>query len=414
LKRVLAIGIDAAEPSLVRAELDSLPNLARILNGGTWSRVVSPAHIGSGTVWPTFFTASDPEQHGVHSEWSWHADSMTLRWHDDGALEPFWKSVRSAGVIDVPFAPFGFVKNGFELSEWGSHDRIHGRTRTMPAMDLPRHPFASGGNDVDIDSCIEGARLRGEVAARLLRETSPDLAIIVFPEVHHVSHPMWKDRHAIVNVLREVDQQIRVIEQAFGEGAILVFSLHGMRASRGIASLLQPLLIERGYAKRASGVSARSLFAAAKKRAPRFLKKLYYRTLPSSATTLLAQTTMLPQYDWLRTRAFSLPSDQHGWIRINLRGRESAGVVDPRDYDALCDELEAMLRATGSVDGVIRTGAGSSAIPDLVVHWNESAEMPLASGKVQTGQHAADGFLVARGIDAAETVNARDFASMML
>src|SRR5256885_8916367 len=54
---------------------------------------------------------------------------------------------------------------------------------------------------------------------------------------------------------------------------------------------------------------------------------IYYDALRPSATRYLARPTMLPAYDWARTRAFSLPTDQHGWIRINLRGRERAGIV---------------------------------------------------------------------------------------
>jgi len=58
---VLAIGIDAAESTLVRQliEQDELPALKSLLADGRWLRVQSPAHIGSGAVWPTFMTGAE-------------------------------------------------------------------------------------------------------------------------------------------------------------------------------------------------------------------------------------------------------------------------------------------------------------------------------------------------------------------
>ena len=74
--RVLAIGIDAAEANFVRQLIDlgELPALKSLLadeKSGKWLTVRSPAHIGSGAVWPTFMTAEEPNAHGMYSEWSW-------------------------------------------------------------------------------------------------------------------------------------------------------------------------------------------------------------------------------------------------------------------------------------------------------------------------------------------------------
>jgi predicted AlkP superfamily phosphohydrolase/phosphomutase len=70
---------------------------------------------------------------------------------------------------------------------------------------------------------------------------------------------------------------------------------------------------------------------------------------------------MLPSYDWSQTRVFSLPSDQHGWIRVNLKGREAKGIVAVEQYDELCSQLEKGLRSLTTPEGkplvceVIRT-----------------------------------------------------------
>lgn len=47
---------------------------------------------------------------------------------------------------------------------------------------------------------------------------------------------------------------------------------------------------------------------------------------------------------WPQMPAFALPSFYDGRIRINLRGRERHGIVDPSQYEETCRGLEAMLR----------------------------------------------------------------------
>ena len=473
--RVLAVGIDAAEPSLVRELVGrgEMPVLKSLLDGGAWLRVESPSHVGSGAVWPTFLTGERPAAHGVYGEWAWRPEAMGLDRYRGRGLEPFWKRVAgggaAVGVLDVPFAPLVGLERGFEVSEWGAHDVLEGHTEFGPARladlltkEFTPHPLAldrldaAGPDDREalarlVAGCTEGARLRGHLAARLIEETRPRLAVVVFTEVHHAAHHLWHTvapgyqfygdgarveaggvaagfERALAELCREVDAALGRLVEAAGPGAsVLVFSLHGMRPTRGIPDFLGSVLCERGFARLAGWRSlswkgrAVSALAAVKRAAPAPLKKLYYRSLPPSATRRLARPTMLPAYDWLRTRAFALPTDQHGWVRINLRGRESAGVVAPAEYARACDEVEGVVRALESDDGrplvreVLRTCAGAdealhSRLPDLIVHWADAAfDAPLrikgmkleASpvGLKFTGQHALEGFCVARGFE---------------
>jgi predicted AlkP superfamily phosphohydrolase/phosphomutase len=140
------------------------------------------------------------------------------------------------------------------------------------------------------------------------------------------------------------------------------------------------------------------------------------RTAPPDLLTRVAETTALKQYDWDRTRAFCLPTDQHGWIQINLEGREARGLVPAAHYAGLCDEIADALVAARSQDGrpivgkVLRLadqfgGRPPPTLPDLVVHWEDAAhDTPLrvaGSGIVSrpeglrlTGKHAEDGFVL--------------------
>jgi len=122
------------------------------------------------------------------------------------------------------------------------------------------------------------------------------------------------------------------------------------------------------------------------------------------------------RYRWLwpRMKAFAVPTFTHGRVRINLRGRERGGVVEPEAYGAVCDEVEAAVRAcrnprTGRsvVDDIVRLGDEDPSA-DLLIIWKDCADAlehpgagligPVSYGR--TGAHSTRGFafIAGRGI----------------
>jgi len=467
-RRVLAVAIDAAEPRLIRQmiEQDELPALKSLLSEGKLLDVKAPADVGSGAIWPTFITGEDPSVHGVYGEWCWQPASMNLTRYQGRDLVPFWKTLAAAGVtvgiLDIPFMPMIGLATGFEVSEWAPHDVIEGRMRVAPEKlealiaKSPGHALSSGrlgsaGPDSAetlgslASGCLEGIKIRGKLAQALLQETRPRFALITFTEIHRSAHFLWHtvepehevyEKEELANlpsvkptlkdIYCEVDRQIGELLKTVGEEtAVFVFSLHGMRPAHGTPTFLGPLLCELGFARLAdwSGQSwierATAVMAAVKRHTPQALKKFYYRTLPATTTQRLARPTMLPAYDWSQTRAFSLPSDQHGWIRVNLRGREAEGIVPVEQYDGVCRQLEHSLRRLTTEEGkllvreVIRTAERAEdalvqRIPDLIVHWENAifasplrikgtALEPDAVISKYTGQHALEGFCIFKG-----------------
>jgi predicted AlkP superfamily phosphohydrolase/phosphomutase len=458
------VGIDAAEPSIVRALLESgnLPNLAGLLQEGAWGRVTSPADVGSGCVWPTFSTGEDAPAHGIHSLWSWDPQAMRVNPTRLGHLRPFWVEAEqrgyTVGVLDVPFAPPVGLDRGFEVLEWGTHDWVRRRTfvgpRALPAWakraTKTSHPFARRPLDywASIDDegerasvalqCVSGARQRGDLAAELLSSIEPDLAVIIFSEVHRASHLLWHtlDQGAsvptgpLVEVYREVDVQLgRLVATTADAAAVLVFSLHGMRPGHGVPTILAPLLHALGLTSQKAASSeqgparARRAATAVRRMARKRLRGLYDRVVPAATALRLAgPPDPLPQLDWPATTAFALPTDQHGWIRLNLAGRESQGSLPLDRYEAVCHELKHTLLGLRDdadrplVESVllpgVESGLGSEMrLPDLVIHWSAAAEAGEARvhspaicaglrGSNLSGQHAPDGFYVARNADA--------------
>jgi predicted AlkP superfamily phosphohydrolase/phosphomutase len=464
---VLAIGIDAAEPTLVRRLLDrgDLPSLRNLAREGVWGPVVSPEPVNSGAMWPSFLTGTPPAAHGLFGEWAWRPETMDLARPSWDHFEPFWgaeaKRGRSVAVLDVPFAPLLGIPGCSEVLDWGAHDYLKGRLEVSPPSlaTLVRraggtHPFAAGAVDAAgprdhaglerlVASCVQGVEQRGRLAERLLVETAPDLFVLVFPEVHHAEHLLWhaidpahpdhglatpaeRSGQGIGALLQAVDRAIgRLRDVAGPQATVLVFSLHGMRAARGIPTILERLLratgfaVERPWRRHSRAEAARRAAALVKGSLPGALKRLYHRRVPRAVTLRLSQPAMwLPAYDWSRTTAFSLPTDQNGWVRLNLRGRETQGIVEPGGYEELCARLERTLRGARHVDGrpivraVFRTApdaaaAATSVMPDLVVTWDDATfDSPLrlaeprvaapAVGQKFTGQHASEGFYLLR------------------
>ncbi|MGH2808188.1 MAG: alkaline phosphatase family protein, partial [Actinomycetota bacterium] len=463
---LLAIGIDSLETTYVHRLMNEgrMPNLARLAAEGRWASIGSVAHIGSGAVWPTFVSGKPPIEHGIANEWLWDPDTMSVRRADGAPLVPFWTELsskgRRVGVLDVPFAPLIGMTEGFEVSEWGPHDVIAGRTESGPAEVTETvarsrpHPFSLhrvlSENNVTpellqtfAEGAVEGIARRGELATRLIEQTYPDLAIIVFPEIHHMGHVMWHEVESgtpqlseppawkvnitpsLADMLAAIDDQIHRLSQLVTDGgSVVIFSLHGMKAARGVPDALPPLLDGVGLAQPATWRSRTArekvgdLFARAKRYSPRWLKDLYHRRADQMLQIRLARSTMLKQHDWKRTRVLAMPTDQHGLGRVNLRGRESDGIVPMDDFRSAIDEIEGHLHALSNardeplVQRVVRpvedAAKAARTLPDFIVHWTLAAHEESVTTKPhdieifrvaehRTGQHTGNAFCVGVG-----------------
>ena len=122
---------------------------------------------------------------------------------------------------------------------------------------------------------------------------------------------------------------------------------------------------------------------------------------------------------WPKMKAFALPSFSSGQIRINLRGRDSKGIVGISEYDDLCDQLIDHLHRlkdarTGQpiVEKITRTREDAAdndpKLPDadLLIKWVESSIDVVDSpdfgrtGPVpfcNTGGHKPIGFALVSG-----------------
>jgi predicted AlkP superfamily phosphohydrolase/phosphomutase len=151
--------------------------------------------------------------------------------------------------------------------------------------------------------------------------------------------------------------------------------------------------------------------------------------LPRSINEKLSLRWKTAGVSWQHTRAFLIENANEGYIRINLKGREPQGIVEPgNEYQTLCEELyQIMKSATNPANGkpaaqtVYKTdslydGPCRSHMPDIIINWNDdarlttelltekyglarSAQPGYAVSPYYTGNHRPNAFAVASGPD---------------
>ena len=142
--------------------------------------------------------------------------------------------------------------------------------------------------------------------------------------------------------------------------------------------------------------------------------------LPRSAVLELTAWLETRTRDWSKVPAFVLASDVVGYVRLNLRGREREGVVEPSEAEALLDRIAAGLATFADPDGgpsvaevrrtseVVPSGPRSDAFPDLLVRWSDRPSAGLdrvvsselgevrrpGGGSGRSGNHTSDAWAV--------------------
>jgi predicted AlkP superfamily phosphohydrolase/phosphomutase len=439
------LGIDAANPSLLLewAESGLLPNIAALIARGLVAPSRSLDGFFVGSTWPSLYTGTSPAKHGIHYLLQLKPGTYDLHRPSDGAFvlrEPFWNALSRAGkrvaILDVPLSRLDPSLNGVQVVEWGGHDAIFGFQAHPPEFEADvrsrfgTHPAGTqcdaarrSPNEYEqfIDLLLRGARAKGRLTRDVMRREPWDLLMQVFTEAHCAGHQCWHltDRthpahdpavtavtgNPLQRVYVAIDEAIGEIVADAGDMMIMLVIGHGMSYRYGASFLLEKILMKLGVS--VAHPSAPAPFSVGDVIAP------IWRMLPADV-----QRTLRPLRDRIRGDLDAPPPAMHvmvdthaskcflvnnglatGGIRLNLKGREPHGIVEPgAEADAFCaaltDDLLAIVdeRTTRRlVRRVIRTadmyrGEHLDALPDLLVDWSD--EVPTGSSEVGRGTAA--------------------------
>lgn len=296
----------------------------------------------------------------------------------------------------------------------------------------------------------QGAKRRGAIMRDLLGRGPWDCFLGVFSETHTASHLLWhlSQPHPLRDLLvREGDpdpalQVFQAVDAALGEvladlpseACVVVFSIYGIAANcLDLPSMLfLPELLYRWNFPGRRGLAAGD--GTRHPPPPRTDYRGHWKDTVWGLRTREGEADLespdaqeqkgeplhwLP-VNWYRRlwpgmRAFALPTYSEGLIRINVRGRDGAGLVEPGDYGRTCDELCDLLAGltdarTGRpmVRDIVRPRshpleADPQGPPaDLIVLWQEEAptdvvESPVA-GRIGPAPYFRSGGHVSRGV----------------
>jgi predicted AlkP superfamily phosphohydrolase/phosphomutase len=459
---IAVLQFDAVNLPLFHQLLDQrrLPASARLHERGHWSPLESAMPYFEGTTHPTIYSGVRPERHGQYFPFMWSASEQRVRpARAFPSPEPVWDRIgradRRALVIDPYEARRATSVAGVALSGWQFRHKVTLHPWSSPAgvdralqRRFGRGPLVEEVYGRPSRSYLSRMRHRllaasrrvGDVASYVLSREGFDLVWITMLAGHIAGH--WfldpsrlpldgfpvQERSLLESTVAECylgieDALTRVLAALPADADILLVSPTGMglNASRThlLPGMLQALLTGGPDAPTRSARSGGALW---KLRAaiPTDVRAWVARVLPDALTLELTARLEMRNMHWARTRAFMPPSGDCGYVRLNVRGRERDGIVDPRVADALLVEIAQGLMTFHDPDGrpaidtvqraatVLATASPLPHFPDLVVRWNPEVPPRLSGvhsarygdvesvgwGSGRTGEHTDDGWIL--------------------
>jgi predicted AlkP superfamily phosphohydrolase/phosphomutase len=381
--RLIIIGLDCAEPSLIFEQWhDDLPNLARLMQNGSYGLLESCIPAITVPAWSCMMSGRDPGELGIYgfrnrADRTYQhmniADGRAVR------VPRLWDILGEAGwkvaVLSVPGTFPPRPVNGALISCF-----LTPSTRvayTWPPqladqiamwvdnylLDVPN--FRSEDKARILKDIYTMCDQRFTVATRLLTDYEPDMLMLVEMGVDRIHHALWKQmdpRHpsyipdspfseAIHDYYRHVDRRIgELLSYCGDETAVLVVSDHGARPLMGGICINEWLQTE-GY--------------------------LTLQQQPSGPIPLERAIV-----DWKRTKAWGA-GGYYARIFMNVRGREPEGIIPLTEYERERTALAERLRALPGPDGqplgnrvftpqqLYRSVRGVA--PDLIVYFADLA-----------------------------------------
>jgi len=461
-KRLLVLALDMADGDLIRywSGQGRLPHFASLISSGTWVDLESTAQVLHTSTWPTFATGTLPGKHGVYFPYQ-PKPGYQMAQHvqpDQYGVPTFWHLADRQGckcvIYDVPEtfpeAEFG----GKAIFDWGTW-AWYGEPCAQPSTLLREVKSRFGRYPLGFEAKRLGARMpdvavmekrllrsveyKRSTAQWLLQREPWNLAVIGFCEGHPAGHYLWPANvdaagpsndgkmEPLMRFYVALDRAVGALTDSLPtDAALFIVSGDGVCPNRCAWYLLPAVLERLGYicplVRAEMGRSTpRSLVSCMKSVMSPQMRRYIANCLPWWLRDRLGAREQAANIDWSKTRAFTLPTDLEGCIRINLKGREPQGIVEPgRQYGELCQEIRTRLEElTNPVNGApavrrvwirneIFPGQRQEQLPDLIVTWNDEAPFTsLASPRFghiegensdpRPGTHSPYGFLLAAG-----------------
>ncbi|NEQ82890.1 MAG: nucleotide pyrophosphatase [Moorea sp. SIO2I5] len=266
-KPVIAIGLDAAEPSVLEKWMSQghLQTMRRLRDQGTYGRLKNFEAFSAETPWTTFLTGCSPHTTGYWSPLGFREGSYecyTKAAYDYSEYPPFYalgEDYRVA-VFDMPQTRLSEKVNGPQVLAWGAHSPqvASGSLPTSLFQELVDKHGEHPGLHKDYAVCLDlkgtlrlrkvletGISRRATICQDLLQRGSWDLFLTVFGEAHALGHNFWQlsqPEHPLyehfssrvsgdpmLEGFQAIDRAIgKILAKAPKDAHVVIFSAHGM------------------------------------------------------------------------------------------------------------------------------------------------------------------------------------------
>jgi predicted AlkP superfamily phosphohydrolase/phosphomutase len=351
--KVVVIGLDCAEPSLVFDRFaDRLPNLSRLRAKSVWGKLRSCDPPITVPAWMSMMSSKDPGTLGYYGFRN-RADRSYEKMTTATSLavkEPLlWDYLGAAGkkviLIGVPQTYPPRTVNGLMVTDFLTpsiesnytyppelKQEIAGWPDVHP-YEFDVHDFRTPDKNKIRDAMVRMTDKRFALARRLLTTKPWDFFMMVEMGTDRIHHAFWQymdpNHHryepgnpyenVIVHYYEHVDKKIGELLDVLPENAhVVVVSDHGAQCMDGGVALNE-WLVQQGY--------------------------LVLHEYPSAPSRLEGL-----KIDWPKTTAWG-SGGYYGRLFLNVQGREPHGLIPPDRYEATRDKLIAELEALGDPSG---------------------------------------------------------------
>ena len=437
------IELDSLHSSVLRRGIRDgiMPNLARLMErcGATRVDYEIPLQVAA---WATAHTGLSVADHGATAFDQRIPGTYRMR-IEPRPVKPgstYWEVLSKSGKRVLVINSVNTIRtpevNGIQINEWATH--VAGRrtkaTSYPPEIaasldrEFPDDPFTE--EDCGSDKYVDAERLGHAITANLANKSKAFARLIDREDWDHV-HIGIDDLHTLGHVayacfaendpgyvtlrraLSATDAAVGAfLDRAGPDAAAIVLFLGGIGPANTWSHMVDKIIarFENGAGRERNLYSTLGHIWSAQP--PWLLKKL----LP--VKSYLREFYL--ERKRRRRRAFAMPlNEETGAIRLNLRGREPYGVVEPgKEARALEEDLREALLELRDVDSnlplvtevqfsrdLVPEAADSLAMPDMFITWNRTKRMNAVHserlGRIEmgfwpprTGDHHVDGLVL--------------------
>lgn len=344
-KKVMVIGLDSATPELVFDQwLARLPNIRSLVQSGAYGSLRSCDPPITVPAWASMMSSKNPGRLGVYgfrNRADYSYDRLSIAVSTAIKEDRIWDILSRAGkrviLLGVPQTYPPKPINGVMVTCFLTPDITRQYThppefkkeveQVVGEYVLDVKDFRSEQKDNTLEQIYDMTRKRFKLAKHLLRKEDWDFFMMVEMGVDRIHHAFWKymDKthrkfvpgnpyeNAIFEYYQYVDREIgELLSFADRDTTVFVVSDHGAKKMEG-GICINEWMIREGYLTLAE---------------------------PPAGPTPFAKLRV----DWTRTKAWG-EGGYFSRIFMNVKGREPEGVIDPKQYENVRDELIEKIQA---------------------------------------------------------------------